>query len=100
MVDDINSIKTLDELSDFICDPERSADVPMILLLGSSPMGSDATRYGTFIGYESLLLGDPGDYREGIDRDGDEYKQTLANAPRATRRGCRASGRARNLPWQ
>ncbi|MBR2682707.1 MAG: M13 family metallopeptidase [Atopobiaceae bacterium] len=77
VVDDIASLKSLDELEAFICDPERSADVPMITVFGSQARGADASQYGTFIGFDPPLLGDPGDYREGVDKESERYKQTL-----------------------
>lgn len=77
IVDDIASLKSLDELEAFICDPERSADVPMITVFGSQARGADASQYGTFIGFDTPLLGDPGDYREGVDKESERYKQTL-----------------------
>ena len=78
IIDDINSLQTLDDIAAFICNPKRSTNVPMLVALGSLPMGSDATQNGTFIGFENALLGDPGDYREGVDKQSDGYKELLA----------------------
>lgn len=61
-IQDITAIKTLDELSDFICDPERSRWAPTFVEIGNET-GSSYTTV-TVIGTTNLSLGDSAEYQK------------------------------------
>ena len=61
-VQDIQNIHSLEELSDFICDPERSLFVPVFLAFENKVSLDDAHRYITWIDTGSLTLKDAAEY--------------------------------------
>ncbi|MCR4902953.1 MAG: hypothetical protein K6A23_08845, partial [Butyrivibrio sp.] len=67
VVEDIDSISSLKEMSEFITDEDRSRDVPMPINIHYylNPDGSDIyCTYLSFIGYMDLLIEDSNEYTE------------------------------------
>lgn len=62
-VEDIQGIKTLDELSDFICDTDRSMYVASFVKFGNGPDLADSTKYVLYLMTDSLILGDSAEYK-------------------------------------
>lgn len=66
-LEDVESIETLQELSEFVCDRERSYYVPTFVSMGNSVDLGDATRYITEIGGDGFILGDAAEYENRTD---------------------------------
>ena len=64
VVEDIMSIDSIDALSDFICDPERSMFVPTLLNMANAAGLEDSSSYITYIVTDGLSLGDSAEYEE------------------------------------
>lgn len=63
-IEDIKGIKTMDELTDFICDMDRAYGVPTFLGGGNGTGLSDSSKYITYIVNDGLMLGDAAEYKE------------------------------------
>ena len=64
IVEDIRGIKTLDELSDFICDIDRSMFVSTLMSFGNGPDLADSSKYVLYLMTDGLILGDSAEYKE------------------------------------
>ena len=65
VVEDIHGISSFDEWNEFLCDPDRSGVVPMLLRIMKFVSDEEPTHYQPvlyFRGYAELLLTDPGEY--------------------------------------
>ncbi len=71
-IEDIESIGSIDELSDFICDPDRSWRVPTFLGVANSVSFDDSSSYITFIFNDNFTLGDAAEYSQRTEK-GDRY---------------------------
>ena len=71
-VDDIRSLSSIEEISEFICDPERSYGVPCFMSFYNSTNINDSTSYILMIGGEGFLLGDAAEYSQRTEM-GDLY---------------------------
>lgn len=63
-IEDIKGIKTMEELTDFICDMDRAYGVPTFLGGGNGTGLTDSSKYITYIGNDGLMLGDAAEYKE------------------------------------
>ena len=79
---DIESISSMDELNDFICDPERSYRVPSFLSICNQADFTDSSHYVTTIVHDEFTLGDAAEYsnRTDIGRRYYEAYKTAAQA--------------------
>ncbi|MBQ7158814.1 MAG: M13 family metallopeptidase [Treponema sp.] len=64
ILQDIRNIKTIDELSDFICDNERSFWSPTFVGVGNGSEFDDSSSYATFINTAGYTLGDAAEYEK------------------------------------
>lgn len=64
MLQDLESIGSIEELSDFFCDPERCYLVPRLVALENTPALNDATHYILDISESGLLLRDSAEYEK------------------------------------
>ncbi|MBR5360699.1 MAG: hypothetical protein IK123_07405, partial [Lachnospiraceae bacterium] len=76
-VQDIQGIGSLDELSDFICDPERSMFVSTLTNCGNSISLDDSDRYVTTIVTDGFLLEDAAEYKSRTDIGDNAYRGNL-----------------------
>lgn len=72
VVEDIMSIDSLEALSDFICDPERSYMVPTFAAPGNTAGLEDSSKYITAVATDGFTLGDAAEYKERTEM-GDRY---------------------------
>lgn len=82
VIGDIARIRTLDELSDFICDPQRSNCVSAFVSIANETGLLDSSRYITYINNDTLLLEDAAEYTEMTSAGERAYeaKKALATA--------------------
>ena len=59
LAEEIKAIDSMEALSDFICDAEKSRFVPVLVSVSNTTSFEDSEHYITAINNESLLLGDP-----------------------------------------
>ncbi len=76
-VEDIQSIKSLADLSDFICDTDRSRFVSTFMFCGNTVSFDDAEQYITVLANDSLLLGDAAEYSNRTEAGDRTYKAKL-----------------------
>lgn len=62
VIDDINGINSLEELNDFICDPDRSNCVNTFVSIANETDLRNSERYITYINNDTLLLEDAAEY--------------------------------------
>ncbi|WP_026653938.1 M13-type metalloendopeptidase [Butyrivibrio proteoclasticus] len=67
ILDDISTISTLDDLSAFFCDPERSFYVTTLVGVGNDTDLVESDKYVTYVTNPSFLLGDAAEYSEMTD---------------------------------
>ncbi|MBQ9611971.1 MAG: hypothetical protein IJV14_05210 [Lachnospiraceae bacterium] len=63
-VEEIKSIDSIDALSAFICDPEKSLLAPVFVSMGNMKGLEDSSRYITAIAGESMILSDAAEYSD------------------------------------
>ncbi|MBQ8067531.1 MAG: M13 family metallopeptidase [Solobacterium sp.] len=73
----INAIKTTEELTAFIADPDASFGVPALLDFGTTESRNDASRYVTALGQTSLLLGEATEYQNRTELGDRMYESRL-----------------------
>lgn len=76
--EDIQGLSSMDELSEFICDPDRACYVPAMLDMGNGASLDDSTKYVLWIVVDDFILGDAAEYSERTesgDRNYDAYKK-------------------------
>ena len=61
-IEKIRKIGSMEELSDYLCDPDKCSLVPVFLRMGNSPYVYDSSKYILNIALDSPLLGDAGEY--------------------------------------
>lgn len=71
-VRDIQSISTLEELTEFICDMDRNWGVTIFAGVGNTPGLDDASAYVVYVGADGFLLEDAAEYTERTEY-GDRY---------------------------
>ncbi|MBP5608665.1 MAG: M13 family metallopeptidase [Lachnospiraceae bacterium] len=71
-VDDIRSLSSIEDIDEFICDPERSFGVPCFMAFYNGANINDSTSYILSIGGEGFLLGDAAEYSQRTEM-GDLY---------------------------
>lgn len=76
-VKDIQSIESLDDLSDFICDTDRNRFVPVFVAFGNMASFDDAEQYITVVANNGLLLGDAAEYSNRTEMGDRAYKAQL-----------------------
>ncbi|MBQ6781487.1 MAG: M13 family metallopeptidase [Treponema sp.] len=83
IIQDIRAIKTIDDLSDFICDPERSFWTPTLVSIGNEASFDDASSYATCISTDSLTLDDAAEYQNRTET-GNRYAKGIFHIFEAT----------------
>jgi len=76
-VKDIQEIDSMEELSDFICDPERDPFVPVIASISNSTDFNDSNRYITSVYTESYILDDSAEYKKRTEMGDRAYEAGL-----------------------
>ena len=79
-VEDIQSIDSLDALSDFICDPDRSYMVPTFINTGNTTGIEDSSRYITAVSNDGFTLGDAAEYQDRTEMGDRAYEAKLGLA--------------------
>lgn len=80
-VKDIQSIQSMEELSAFLCDTERSRDVPVFLGCANGVDLNDASSYVVDVGNDGLLLQDSAEYEKRTEQ-GERYKKAFGELGR------------------
>jgi putative endopeptidase len=62
-VKDIESLSSISDVSEYVCDVERSIFTPTLVSVENAPDLTDSTRYVTDFDHTSLLLGDSAEYK-------------------------------------
>lgn len=83
IVQDIRAIKTMDELSDFICDPDRSFWTPTLVNISNDASFDDAYSYTTYLGTDSFSLRDAAEYQNRTET-GNRYAKAIFHIFEAT----------------
>ncbi|MCR5356273.1 MAG: M13 family metallopeptidase [Lachnospiraceae bacterium] len=76
-VKDIQDISSLDEMSDFICDEDRSMFVPTFIWWYNTPSNDDSSEYIMALGTGGLTLGDSAEYKNRTEYGDRAYKAGL-----------------------
>ena len=74
VVQEIKGIKTIDELSDFLCTPERSFLIPSLMNIGNTTSFDDSSSYITGIYIDGFTLEDAAEYRNRTET-GNRYEK-------------------------
>lgn len=74
IISQIKGITTIDQLSDFITDPEKTFLVNQFFSVFNQPGYDDSTSYITTIGYDNFILDDAAEYKKRTEI-GDRYYQ-------------------------
>lgn len=61
-IEDIRSINSMEELNEFIRDPERSYDVPVLIGFRNRASYNDSSKYITYVSHDGFILQDPAEY--------------------------------------
>ncbi len=75
-VDEILSISSIEEYSEFMCDPERTRLVPSLLAYGNDVDLYDTDSYVSWLSYGGFILGDAAEYKKRTEQ-GDRYYEGL-----------------------
>ena len=81
-IEDIQGISNLDELSDFICDTDRSRFASTLILCGNVVSFDDAEQYITAVVTDGLILEDASEYSKRTEM-GDRYYKAYLNLAKA-----------------
>ena len=73
----IKNISSIDELSDFITDPDASFSVTTLLALAVDASMNDSSKYTVWVGCEDFLLEDAAEYSERTDYGQRRYDSVL-----------------------
>lgn len=71
-VKDIQGIKSIDDLSEFICDPDTNMQVPIFFIMGNTVAFDDPESYITAVAPGSFTLSDAAEYKDRSEY-GDRY---------------------------
>ena len=77
LAEEIKAIDSMEALSDFICDPEKSRFVPVLVSVSNTTAFEDSKHYITAINNEGLLLGDPAEYSNRTEMGDRSYEAQL-----------------------
>ncbi len=77
VIEDIKGINNLDELTDFMCDKDRSRFVPVFVNCGNYTSYDDAGQYITAVDTDSFILEDAAEYSDRTEFGDRAYKANL-----------------------